>query len=121
MPLGQFTSVLIYGHLTANGLAIIGIIGHLISVEGVIQHGLLAMKKMEGAHTEENQAALVIYILTEYKLFKKIGYFTLDNLMLSTPHTPYTNYTYTSYLTLSTSHTSNILYLYPMDALQQQR
>ena len=62
-----------------NGLAILGIVGHWISMEGVIQQALLAMKKIEGAHSGENQAALVMHMLTEYQLFDKVGYFTLDN------------------------------------------
>ena len=64
---------------STNGLAILGIVGHWISIEGVIQHGLLAMKKIEVAHSGENQAALVMHMLTEYQLFDKVGYFTLDN------------------------------------------
>lgn len=62
-----------------NGLAIIGIVGHWVSSAGMIHHGLLSMKKIQGAHSGNNQAALIIDMLTEYDLFHKIGYFTLDN------------------------------------------
>ena len=37
------------------------------------------MKKIEVAHSGENQAALVISMLMEYNLLNKIGYYTLDN------------------------------------------
>lgn len=64
---------------STNGLAIIGIIGHWISNDGIVQYGLLSMKKIEGAHSGDNQAALVMNMLTEYDILNKIGYFTLDN------------------------------------------
>ena len=64
---------------STNGLAILGIVGHWISIHGEIQHGLLAIKKIEGAHSGDNQAALILHILSNYQLYDKVGYFILDN------------------------------------------
>ena len=64
---------------STNRLAILGIVGHWISMHVEIQQGLLAMKKIEGAHSGDNQAALILHMLSDYQLYDKVGYFTLDN------------------------------------------
>ena len=37
-----------------NSLAILRIIGHYKSESGVLQHSILALKKLDGAHSGEN-------------------------------------------------------------------
>ena len=43
-------------------------------------HVLLRLKRLHGAHSGENQSQVIIALLQEYQLTKKVGYFTLDNV-----------------------------------------
>jgi hypothetical protein len=60
-------------------LAIIGIIGHYISETGNLEHSVLALKELDGAHTGNNQAASIIEVINEYRIATKVGYFVMDN------------------------------------------
>jgi len=55
------------------------VVGHWIAQDGTIQQGLLGLRHMEGAHTGENQCAILWQVIEQYSLYKRIGYFTLDN------------------------------------------
>ena len=50
-----------------------------MSNAGKVNHALLGLRRIEGAHTGENQCALVWKVIQEYSLQQRIGFFTLDN------------------------------------------
>jgi hypothetical protein len=62
-----------------NTLAIIGIVSHYISESGQLEHSVLALRELDGAHSGENQSACVIEVASEYGIASKIGYFVMDN------------------------------------------
>ena len=64
---------------SGNNLALLGMVGHWINMEGISCRALLGLRRLSGAHTGENHGQIVFSILQEYSLTNKIGYFTLDN------------------------------------------
>ena len=62
-----------------NHLSLLGLVGHWINADGKACHGLLGLRRLYGAHTGDNQSQIVLTLLQEYFLVKKVGYFTLDN------------------------------------------
>jgi len=46
---------------------------------GSLHHGLLALRRLFGAHSGENQAEILWLVVTEYQIQNSLGYFTLDN------------------------------------------
>jgi len=57
----------------------IAIVGHYIDRKGQRQTTLLAIRKVVGEHSGENIAALVCKVVKEYRIRKRVGFFTLDN------------------------------------------
>lgn len=62
-----------------NSLAVLGIIGHYISETGNLEHSVLALKELDGAHTGKNQALSIMEVINEYGIATKVGYFVMDN------------------------------------------
>jgi hypothetical protein len=62
-----------------NSLAIIGMIGHYISDTGNLQHSVLALKELDGAHSGQNQAESIMEVINDYGIASKVGYFVMDN------------------------------------------
>jgi len=62
-----------------NCHAIIAICAHYVDQNGALQTKLIALRRVEGEHSGENQAAIVLKVIKEYGIRKKIGYFMLDN------------------------------------------
>jgi len=62
-----------------NHLSLLGLVGHWINADGKACHRLLGLRRLYGAHTGENQSQIVLTLLQEYFLVKKVGYFILDN------------------------------------------
>src|ERR1700735_5582449 len=62
-----------------NHLALLGIVAHWANRNGEIRRGLLALRKINGAHTGENQSHHLWTVFETYNIVKKVGYFTLDN------------------------------------------
>ncbi|KAH8151914.1 uncharacterized protein LAJ45_03907 [Morchella importuna] len=60
-------------------MSMIAVVGFWLDQNATLRHGLLALRKMLGAHTGDNQGSLVWGVITEYKIEKILGYFTLDN------------------------------------------
>lgn len=65
--------------VSGNHLSLLGIVGHWINKDGQACRALLGLRRLHGAHTGENQSQVIMSLLQEYDLTKKIGYFTLDN------------------------------------------
>jgi hypothetical protein len=63
---------------SGNHLSILGIIGHTI-VGGQLQEYVLALQEIQGRHTGENLAPIVLDILQDYSITYKLGYIQIDN------------------------------------------
>ncbi len=63
---------------SGNHLPILGIIGHTI-VSGQLQEYVLALQEIQGRHTGENLAPIVLDILQDYGITHKLGYIQMDN------------------------------------------
>ena len=61
-----------------NHLPILGVIGHTI-VDGQLQEYVLALREIQGRHTGENLAPMVLDILQDYGISHKLGYIQMDN------------------------------------------
>ena len=64
---------------SGNHLSLLGVVAHWIDANSQACRALLGLRRLSGAHTGENQGQIIISILQEFELTKKIGYFTLDN------------------------------------------
>ena len=63
---------------SGNHLPILGAIGHTI-VGGQLQEYVLALREIQGRHTGENLAPMVLDILQDYGITHKLGYIQMDN------------------------------------------
>ena len=63
---------------SGNHLPILGVIGHTI-VSGQLQEYVLALQEIQGRHTKENLAPMVLDILQDYGITHKLGYIQMDN------------------------------------------
>ena len=61
-----------------NHLPILGVIGHTL-VGGQLQEYVLALREIQGRHTGENLAPIVLDILQDYGITQKLGYIQMDN------------------------------------------
>src|SRR5271170_7109987 len=62
-----------------NCYAIMAIVAHYIDSSGARKTNLIALRSLEGEHTGENMAALLLNVFREYKIGGRIGFFVLDN------------------------------------------
>lgn len=64
---------------TNHMAATIGIVGHWTLSDDQVRHGLLRLRKIDGAHTGKNQCSILWALLNQYN-FHKIRYLTLDHM-----------------------------------------
>jgi hypothetical protein len=62
-----------------NCYAIMAIVAHYIDSNGKRQAKLIALRSIDGEHTGENMAALLLKVFQEYKIGSRIGFFITDN------------------------------------------
>jgi hypothetical protein len=62
-----------------NCYAIMAIVAHYIDSNGKRKASLIALRSLDGEHTGENMAALLLKVFREYKIGGYIGFFILDN------------------------------------------
>jgi hypothetical protein len=62
-----------------NCYAIMAIVAHYIDSSGERQAKLIALRSIDGEHTGENMAALLLKVFREYKIGSRVGFFMLDN------------------------------------------
>lgn len=62
-----------------NCYAIMAIVAHYIDSSGARKANLIALRSLDGEHTGENMAALLLNVFREYKIGGRIGFFILDN------------------------------------------
>jgi hypothetical protein len=64
---------------SSNSLALLGMIAHYFTENGQLCQSVLALRELEGQHSGENQAQLVMKVIEEYGIASKVGYFMMDN------------------------------------------
>jgi hypothetical protein len=64
---------------SSNSLALLGMIAHYFTENGQLCQSVLALRELEGQHTGENQAQLIMKVIEEYGIASKVGYFMMDN------------------------------------------
>jgi len=62
-----------------NGIAIFSIVGHYVDRDGRPQTRLLALERVQGSHSGENQAVYLYKIVIRYSIEEHLGFFTADN------------------------------------------
>jgi hypothetical protein len=62
-----------------NWIAIISIWGYWIDRSGNRQRRLLAFRRIYRSHSGENQAEVLLAVITEYEIASKVGYLVADN------------------------------------------
>lgn len=62
-----------------NYLAMLSIFAHYLDKDGVRRNRLIGFRRVLGAHTGENQAAIIVEILHEFEIASKTRYFMSDN------------------------------------------
>lgn len=68
------------GWTSPTAVALVGVIAHYVTVDGSIDHTLLGLPRIQHHHTGENNAAVVMRLLSEWGLtFDQVGYIVTDN------------------------------------------
>jgi len=62
-----------------NCLAILGVVAHFIDKTGQRRTSVLALREVEGEHSGENMAEILLQVITDYKIGGRIAYFMADN------------------------------------------
>ena len=62
-----------------NHRAFLGVVAHWVDSSGHLHSLLLGLRRFLGAHTGANQAAHFWEVAEDFKITRKLGYFTLDN------------------------------------------
>lgn len=62
-----------------NCLAILGCIAHFIDKNGKRRTAILGLRELQGEHSGENIAGVLLDIFKDYKISGRIGYFMADN------------------------------------------
>lgn len=63
---------------SGNHLPILGVIAHTV-VDSQLREYVLALREIQGRHTGENLAPIVLDILQDYNITYKLGYIQMDN------------------------------------------
>lgn len=64
---------------SVNNKALMGIIAHYFADNGDLRESVLVFRELQGQHTGENQAQLIITVVEEYGIATKVGFFMMDN------------------------------------------
>jgi hypothetical protein len=64
---------------STNSKALLGIISHYFADNGDLRQSVLALRELEGRHTGDNQARLIMRVIEECGIASKVGYFMMDN------------------------------------------
>src|SRR5579871_1152334 len=60
-------------------ISILGVAAHFIDKSGKRRTTILALRHLEGMHSGENMAGVLLQIFNEYGIQNRIGYFMADN------------------------------------------
>lgn len=64
---------------STNKLAFLGKVAYFVDKNGGLQTLLLLLLELQGVHSGENIAALVLKTLSEFQFYNKLDYFVIDN------------------------------------------
>jgi hypothetical protein len=64
---------------SGNGLALIGIIAHILNPNGELEEFLISLKEVKGQHNGENLSRYVLQAINDYEIASKLGYLQMDN------------------------------------------
>lgn len=56
-----------------------GVTAVYIGQEGELEHVVLAIKEIEGSYKGENLYPIIILVIDDWNIIKKLGYFIMDN------------------------------------------
>lgn len=62
-----------------NNLALLAVVAYWLNEEGTLNHALLGLRRLLGAHSGENQGSVVWAVIKDYQIQSSLGFFTLDN------------------------------------------
>ncbi len=62
-----------------NNLGLLAVVAHFTSEKSKLVTVTLGLVELEGDHSGENQAAIVLNVLDEYEIRNKLGYIVMDN------------------------------------------
>ena len=63
-----------------NHLGLLAVIGHFTSEKGELVTITLGLKELQGEHSGENQAGVVLGVLNDFEIRNKLGYMVMDNV-----------------------------------------
>ena len=63
-----------------NHLGLLAVVGHFTSEKGVLHSVTLALVELQGEHSGENQAAVILDVLVDFGIRNKLGYLVMDNV-----------------------------------------
>lgn len=64
---------------STNNLALLEVVAFWVDTSGGVQHALLGLTRLHGAHTGDNQGQQLWEVIIDYGIEKHLGYFCLDN------------------------------------------
>ena len=62
-----------------NSMSIMAVVAHYLDKDFVNRSRLIALRRLQGPHSGENMAILLLKIVREFEITDRIGYFTIDN------------------------------------------
>lgn len=63
-----------------NHLGLLAVVGHYTSEKGKLLTATLGLKELQGEHSGENQARVVLDVLNDFEIRNKLGYMVMDNV-----------------------------------------
>ena len=54
-------------------------VAHFTSEKGILSVALLGLIELQGEHSGENQAVIILNVLNDYEICNKMGYMVIDN------------------------------------------
>lgn len=62
-----------------NSMSIMAVVAHYLDKSFVNRSRLIALRRLQGPHSGENMAMLLLKIVREFEITDRLGYFTIDN------------------------------------------
>jgi hypothetical protein len=64
---------------SSNGLPFVGVVAHWLDEECEAQSVLIALRRIDGRHSGENIAAILLKVAGDFELTNRLGFFMADN------------------------------------------
>ena len=62
-----------------NHLGLLAVVGHFTSEKGKLLTATLGLKELQGEHSRENRAGVVLDMLNDFGIRNELGYMVMDN------------------------------------------